>query len=165
MFMRKEDRDAIYTVLFRSGVMFAERAPQKMHPEEELKHLTNLRVIKAMQSLKSRGYVSEQSAWRHYYWCLNNEGIEYLRGYLHMPTEVVPTTLQRRNEPVRMSRTSEVPRSRGAREGKERDRDRDRDDRTIYRRSERPMDSDKTGNVGAGNASVEFRGGFGRGRK
>ncbi|EDW63726.1 small ribosomal subunit protein eS10 [Drosophila virilis] len=159
MFMQKVDRNAIYTVLFRSGVMFAERAPQKMHPEEELKHLTNLQVIKTLQSLKSRGYVSEQTAWRHFYWCLNNEGIEYLRGYLHMPTEVVPTTLQRRNEPVRMSRTSEDPRSRGPREGKE------RDDRTMYRRTERPNETDKTGNVGAGTASVEFRGGFGRGRK
>ena len=25
-------------------------------------------VIKALTSLKSRGYVKEQFAWRHYYW-------------------------------------------------------------------------------------------------
>ncbi|XP_034473217.1 40S ribosomal protein S10b-like [Drosophila innubila] len=159
MFMHKSDRKAIYTVLFRSGVMFAERSPQKRHVDEELKHLSNLQVIKTLQSLKSRGYVSEQAAWRHFYWCLNNDGIEYLRSYLHMPTEVVPTTLQRRMEPVRMSRTTDESRSRGPRDGKE------RDDRSTYRRNERGNDVDKTGYVGAGTGSVEFRGGFGRGRK
>ena len=30
------------------------------------------------QSLKSRGYVSENFAWRHYYWFLTNEGKEDL---------------------------------------------------------------------------------------
>jgi len=42
----------------------------------------------AFQSLKSRGYVSEQFAWRHFYWYLTNEGISYLRNYLHLPAEV-----------------------------------------------------------------------------
>jgi hypothetical protein len=40
------------------------------------------------QSLKSRGYVTEQFAWRHFYWYLTNEGISYLRNYLHLPAEV-----------------------------------------------------------------------------
>ena len=33
-----------------------------------------LQVIKALTSLKSRGYVKEQFAWRHFYWYLTNEG-------------------------------------------------------------------------------------------
>jgi small subunit ribosomal protein S10e len=41
-----------------------------------------------LQSLKSRAYVTEQFAWRHYYWYLTNEGIQYLRDYLHLPPEV-----------------------------------------------------------------------------
>ncbi|XP_034097649.1 40S ribosomal protein S10b-like [Drosophila albomicans] len=156
MFMQKSDRNAIYTVLFRSAVMFAERALQKRHPDKSLNHLTNLQVIKILKSLKSRGYVSEQIAWRHYYWCLNNDGIEYLRGYLHMPSEVVPSTLQRRKEPVRMSRNSRDDGTRGLqRDFKE------REDRSTYRRN----DEDKTGEVGAGAGSLEFRGGFGRGRR
>jgi len=158
MFMHKADRNAIYTVLFRSGVMSAECSQQKRHVHAELKHLSNLQVIRTLQSLKSRGYVSEQVAWHHFYWCLNNNGIEYLREYLHMPTEVVPLTLQRGIEPVRMSRTTAESRSRGPRDGKE------RDDRATYRRTERGIE-DKTGSVGAGTGSVEFRGGFGRGRK
>jgi hypothetical protein len=44
----------------------------------------------SLQSLKSQGYVREQFAWRHFYWYLTNEGIEYLRNYLHLPAEIVP---------------------------------------------------------------------------
>ncbi|EDW03532.1 40S ribosomal protein S10b [Drosophila grimshawi] len=162
MFMKKADRIAIYQVLFHSGVMFAERSPQMMHTDKELKHLTNLQVTKTMKSLKSSGYVTEQTAWRHHYWCLNNEGIEFLRAYLHQPAEAMPITLQRRTVPVRMPRTSDDPRFRdGPRDGKE------RDDRSTYRRSNPPTgrELDKTGNVGAGSANMEFRGGFGRGKK
>merc|ERR1712107_230333 len=57
--------------------------------------IPNLQVIKALTSLKSRGYVKEQFAWRHYYWYLTNEGIQYLRDYLHLPSEIVPSTLKR----------------------------------------------------------------------
>ena len=67
----------------------------------ELEKVPDLHVIKALQSLKSRGYVKEQFAWRHYYWYLTNEGILYLRDYIHLPPEIVPTTLKRqaRTEP------------------------------------------------------------------
>jgi len=58
------------------------------------------------QSLKSRGYVKEQYAWRHYYWYLTNEGIQFLRDELHLPPEIVPATLKRqtRTETARPSR-------------------------------------------------------------
>ena len=52
-------------------------------------------VNSSFQSLKSRGYVKEQFAWRTYYWYLTNEGIQYLRDYLHLPAEIVPSTLKR----------------------------------------------------------------------
>merc|ERR1711879_928987 len=47
------------------------------------------------ESLRSRGYVKEQFAWRHYYWFLTNEGIEFLRERLNLPQEVVPATLMK----------------------------------------------------------------------
>ncbi|MCL4170754.1 UNVERIFIED_CONTAM: hypothetical protein GTU68_054040, partial [Idotea baltica] len=50
--------------------------PTCLHPDVGVR---NLYVIKALQSLKSRGYVREQFAWRSYYWFLTNEGITYLR--------------------------------------------------------------------------------------
>merc|ERR1712168_733531 len=52
-----------------------------------------------MQSLKSRGYVRENFAWRHFYWYLTNEGIQYLRDYLHLPPEIVPATLRKATKP------------------------------------------------------------------
>ena len=39
--------------------------------------------------------MKEQFAWQHYYWYLTNEGIQYLRDYLHLPQEIVPATLKR----------------------------------------------------------------------
>merc|ERR1711972_1233164 len=66
------------------------------HPELDV---PNLHVIKALTSLKSRGYVKEQFAWRHHYWTLTNDGITYLREFLHLPPEIVPSTLKRQSRP------------------------------------------------------------------
>ncbi|XP_031134068.1 fibrous sheath CABYR-binding protein-like [Sander lucioperca] len=91
---------AIYEVLFKDGVMVAkkDKRPQTKHPEIE--GVSNLQVIRAMGSLKSRGYVKETFAWRHFYWYLTNEGIVYLRDYLHLPPEIVPASLQRIRKPA-----------------------------------------------------------------
>lgn len=55
--------------------------------------------LPVLQSLKSCGYVKEQFAWRHFYWYLTNEGIQYLRDFLHLPPEIVPATLRRQTRP------------------------------------------------------------------
>ena len=70
----------------------------------------NLYVIKLMQSFVSKGFVKETFSWQWYYWYLTNEGIEYLRGYLHLPEEVIPRTLKPRTGP----RPSYIP---GGRQG------------------------------------------------
>ncbi|XP_008219299.1 PREDICTED: 40S ribosomal protein S10-2-like [Prunus mume] len=31
----------------------------------------------------------------HYYWYLTNDGIEFLRNYLNLPSKIVPTTLKK----------------------------------------------------------------------
>ncbi|XP_019748594.1 plectin-like isoform X3 [Hippocampus comes] len=95
MLMPMRDLRAIYEVLFRDGVMVAkkDKRPQTKHPE--VQGVCNLQVIRAMGSLKSRGFVKETFAWRHFYWYLTNEGIVYLRDYLHLPLEIVPASLQR----------------------------------------------------------------------
>lgn len=100
MLMPLQALRAIYEVLFRDGVMVAkkDKRPQTMHPEIE--GVSNLQVIRAMGSLKSRGCVKETFAWRHFYWYLTNEGIVYLREYLHLPPEIVPASLQRVRRPV-----------------------------------------------------------------
>ncbi|KAL3265778.1 hypothetical protein HHI36_009976 [Cryptolaemus montrouzieri] len=153
MLMPKKNRVCIYEYLFKEGVMVAKKdyhAPR--HPE--LDSIPNLQVIKALQSLKSKGYVKEQFAWRHYYWYLTNPGIEYLRNFLNLPPEIVPSTLKRqprtetsrpRNNPIR-SETSKPS-----------------NDRSGYRGMERSGGPDKKADVGAGSAEIEFRQGFGRG--
>ncbi|XP_056332092.1 uncharacterized protein plecb [Danio aesculapii] len=100
MVMPLDNLKAIYEHLFRDGVMVAkkDKRPQTKHPE--IAGVQNLQVIRAMGSLKSRGYVTETFAWRHFYWYLTNEGIVYLRDYLHLPAEIVPTPLQRVRRPV-----------------------------------------------------------------
>ena len=102
-------------------------------------------VIKALTSLKSRGYVREQFAWRHYYWYLTNEGIQYLRDYLHLPPEIVPSTLKR---PTRQDQRPRAQAPSGpAGEGKS-------DERSAYRRA--PGADDKAGAAGAGSSRPEF---------
>lgn len=98
--MPLHDLRAIYEILFRDGVMVAkkDKRPQIKHPE--VQSVSNLQVIRAMGSLKSRGYVKETFAWKHFYWYLTNDGIVYLRDYLHLPTEIVPATLQRIRKPA-----------------------------------------------------------------
>ncbi|KAA8520667.1 hypothetical protein F0562_014923 [Nyssa sinensis] len=67
------------------------------HPEIDV---PNLQVIKLMQSFKSKEYVRETFAWMHYYWYLTNDGIEFLRTYLNLPSEIVPNTLKRSARPA-----------------------------------------------------------------
>lgn len=120
------------------------------HPELADKNVPNLHVMKAMQSLKSRGYVKEQFAWRHFYWYLTNEGIQYLRDYLHLPPEIVPATLRRsRPETGR-------PRPKGVEGERPMRLTRGEADRDAYRRSAVPAGADKKAEAGAGSAT-EFQ--------
>jgi len=170
MLIPKKVRQEIYKKLFQDGVMVAKKdfnLPK--HPECEL--ASNNMVIRAMQSLKSREFVHEQYAWRHFYWSLTNEGIDYLREYLNIPTEVLPKTLMRQAAPA----PAAGGRPQGGGERGSRDDRRggfgggDRGDRDSYRRG-------PVGGVGRGfggpdkkigapaGFAPEFRGGFGRGR-
>jgi len=155
MLMPKKNRVAIFEHLFKEGVMVAKKdhfAPK----HQELESVPNLHVIKACQSLKSKGMVTEQFAWRHYYWYLTNEGIQYLRDFLHLPPEIVPATLKRATRPEPRPREggpSDKPRAPRGPPGAGGERDQ-------YRRG-----GDKTGDAGAGaSQGFEFRGGFGRGK-
>merc|ERR1712200_304847 len=155
MLMPKKNLVAIYEHLFREGVMVAKKDfyAQK-HPE--LEAVPNLQVIKALTSLKSRGYVKEQFAWRHYYWYVTNEGIQYLRDFLHLPPEIVPTTLRKATKPSE-SRSFSQRDQRGGPGGPPRDRD--GGDRDSYRREGGGGGMDKGG---AGDTfKPEFRGGMG----
>ena len=49
------------------GVLYAEK-DFNLAEHPEIKEVPNLQVIKLMQSFKSREFVTERFAWRHYYW-------------------------------------------------------------------------------------------------
>ena len=59
------------------------------HPELGDKNVPDLHVMKAMLSLKSRGYLKEVCL-ETLCWYLTNEGIHYLRNYPHQPPEIMP---------------------------------------------------------------------------
>jgi small subunit ribosomal protein S10e len=93
MLVPKNVRRQIYQRLLQDGVMVAHKdfnAPR--HCNLPVK---NLYVIKLMQSLRSRELVRENFSWMWFYWYLTEEGIEYLRDYLHVPDTVVPATMKK----------------------------------------------------------------------
>ena len=89
MLISKQNRKIIYQRLFQEGVLIAKKDFNVNHPEMDL---PKLQVVKAMQSLNSRGLIRTQFSWQYFYYFLTNEGIEYLREYLHLPSEIVPRT-------------------------------------------------------------------------
>nr|GMD80381.1 40S ribosomal protein S10-1-like [Ipomoea batatas] len=83
---------------YEEGVCYAKKDYNlAKHP---LIDVPNLQVIKLMQSFKSKEYVRETFAWMHYYWYLTNDGIEFLRTYLNLPSEIVPATLKKSAKPL-----------------------------------------------------------------
>merc|ERR1711988_1642191 len=100
MLVPKKDRKIIYNNLFKEGVMVAKKDCTKAKHDDEELPVKNIYVIKLLTSLKSRGYVTEKFSWQWYYWYLTNEGIEYLREYLHLPAEIVPATLKKTSRPA-----------------------------------------------------------------
>lgn len=116
-------------------------------------------VIKALQSLTSRGYVKTQFSWQYYYYTLTPEGLDYLREWLHLPAEIVPAThikQQRSHAPPRGMMGGEDRERRGGGRGGPR-----RDGEGGYRR--RDAGEGKEGGA-PGDYTPQFRGGFGRGR-
>ncbi|KAJ3675158.1 hypothetical protein LUZ60_004200 [Juncus effusus] len=97
MIISKKNRREICKYLFQEGVLYAKKDYNlAKHP---LVDVPNLEVIKLMQSFKSKEYVTETFAWMHYYWYLTNDGIEFLRTYLNLPSEIVPATLKKSAKP------------------------------------------------------------------
>ncbi|PRQ17598.1 putative plectin/S10 [Rosa chinensis] len=98
MIISEKNRREISKYLFQEGVCYAKKDyNMPKHPEIDV---PNLQVIKLMQSFKSKEYVRETFAWMHYYWYLTNDGIEFLRNYLNLPSEIVPNTLKKQAKPA-----------------------------------------------------------------
>lgn len=91
MLIPKAHKIAVYSKLFNDGVMVAaDDKNLKEHPE--VKDVSNLAVLKLMESLTSRQLVRHQYAWKHHYWFLSADGITHLREFLNLPDYCVPLT-------------------------------------------------------------------------
>lgn len=173
MLITKKNRLAILSYLFKEGVVVAEKTTghtviKALTNHPEIEGVRNLEVIKLMQSLVSKELVTERFSWKHYYWFLKDEGIEYLREYLNIPEDVVPNTLKKSTKPA-------VPPSGRPLEGEGERRGPPRGDRDDYRRGppgggDRPGggfggDRPRTGGFGGDRDGGAPRpaGGFGRG--
>ncbi|KAF7551959.1 hypothetical protein G7046_g7563 [Stylonectria norvegica] len=161
MLIPKADRKKIHEYLFREGVLVAQKdfnLPK--HPDVDTK---NLFVIKALQSLNSRGYVKTQFSWQYYYYTLTPEGLDYLREWLHLPAEIVPATH------IKQQRSHAPPRGMlgegGERERRPFGRGRGGEGRGDREGGYRRRDAGEGKEGGApGEFAPQFRGGFGRGR-
>ncbi|KAJ2722132.1 hypothetical protein GGI07_003517 [Coemansia sp. Benny D115] len=148
MYIPTANRKTICKALFKDGVLVAKKDYNAgNHPEIEV---PNLEVIKAMQSLTSKGLVKTQFSWQYYYYTLTDEGIEYLREYLNIPQEVFPATFKK------VATRAPAGPSFGRRNEREGGFRRDNED---YRR----RDQGKADGA-SGDFRPEFRGGFGRGQ-
>eukprot|EP00796_Vickermania_ingenoplastis_P004926 gene4926-3537_t len=123
-YVPKGSRDDIYRFFFTEGVIACKK--------DRLGNWTGLlgdskivapclHVMQLMRSLKSRNLIKEKFAWRHYYWTLNAEGIQYMREYLHLPASAVPKT--QKPTDVVYQKMRERGRGRGRGEGRGRETD------------------------------------------
>ncbi|EED80117.1 40S ribosomal protein S10 [Postia placenta Mad-698-R] len=99
MIISKPHRRIIYESLFKEGVLVAKKDYNA--PKHEELDVPNLEVIKAMQSLTSKGLVKTQFSWQWYYYALTAEGVDYLREWLNLPAEIVPSTHKKAVRPPR----------------------------------------------------------------
>lgn len=88
----KKDIKLIYQELLKEGVMVCKKDARK--PKHDSVDVPNLHVMCVMKSLCSRGFVTELFSWQWCYFTLTDEGIAYLRAYLHAPETLIPLTLQ-----------------------------------------------------------------------
>lgn len=87
----------LFCFLFVEGVCVTKKDLLMVkHPQIEV---PQIHVVKLMQSLKSRNLVKEGYNWQYLYYTLTDEGIEYLREYLHVSADTVPATLKKAAKP------------------------------------------------------------------
>jgi small subunit ribosomal protein S10e len=106
----KKTRDNVYRYLFTEGVCVCKKDPLGTWTGElggKKFSVPSLQVWALIRSMKSRGLIKEQFAWRHFYWTLNDNGVTYLRKYLHLAETVVPETHKKSAKEIEQERERE----------------------------------------------------------
>ena len=73
MLIPTENRKKIYKYLFNEGVLVVKKDFNA--PKHQDLDVPNLQVLKALQSMQSRGLVTSRFSWQYFYYYLTNEGI------------------------------------------------------------------------------------------
>ena len=94
----KKTRDDVYRFLFTEGAIACKKDRMvtwqgKLGGKKFTAPVHHVWYL--LRSMVSRNLVKEQFAWRHFYWTLNDNGVAYLRKYLHLAETVVPETHQK----------------------------------------------------------------------
>eukprot|EP00397_Hematodinium_sp_SG-2012_P069003 GEMP01115499.1.p1 GENE.GEMP01115499.1~~GEMP01115499.1.p1 ORF type:complete len:141 (-),score=36.40 GEMP01115499.1:177-599(-) len=87
----KRNRRTILEFIFKEGVITVQKDGAK--PKHDDIDVSNLEVMMVTKSLVSRNYLKDTFNWQWHYCFLTNEGIEYLREVLHLPSHIAPQTL------------------------------------------------------------------------
>ena len=98
MFILKKNRIVVYSYLFKEGTIVVKKDVYLEKHSEEV-DIPNVEVMALLKSFASKGYVKETFNWNYYYYYLTKEGIDYLRQYLALPSEIIPATLKQPKNP------------------------------------------------------------------
>ena len=102
-YVPKKTRDNVYRYFFTEGVIVAKKDPLGTWEGElggKKFQVPAIQIWQLMRSMRSRDLLKEQFAWRHFYWFLNDNGVAFLRKYLHLAETVVPETHQKTQREV-----------------------------------------------------------------
>jgi small subunit ribosomal protein S10e len=86
-------KKSVYERIFNDGVIVVKK-DSKVKEHRDFKGVSNLHVMMITKSLHSKGYLIEKFNWGYHYYFLSDEGVEFLRDYLHLDASAVPETHQ-----------------------------------------------------------------------
>lgn len=84
-------KKTVYERIFKDGVIVVKK-DSKLKEHRDFNGVSNLVVMMITKSLHSRGYLQEKFNWGYHYYFLADEGVEYLREYLHLDETAFPDT-------------------------------------------------------------------------
>ena len=84
-----KEKIKIYSYFLQEGVFACKKDNTS---KNETLDIPNLHCFLVMRSLISRKFATEIFSWQWHYYFLTEEGINYLREYLGLPSTVIPNT-------------------------------------------------------------------------
>ena len=89
MLVPKKNRLAVYSYLFKEGVIVVKKDP--FLAKHATLEVPNIQAMKLLQSLKSRAYVKEQFSWQYYYYTLTDEVGDNSHNNIYEPNNIANT--------------------------------------------------------------------------